>query len=121
MKKGPLENKDYQARTAEQQALRRAQNTADIGTLLKQPAGRRFIYSVIYERCGVDAKSFTGDPLTMSMREGRRDVGIALKGEITEEYPDLFLEMWGEAINRSKDETLDRKDAEASARKESES
>ena len=64
---------------------------ADFRCIAGQPEGRRFIRRLLGE-CGVHQASFTGEPLTMAYREGRRSVGLWLQA-LFDDCPHLYIRL----------------------------
>ncbi len=72
------------------------QKKAALKKLMGDPEGRMFMWDLL-GRCGVFHLSFSSDALVMAFKEGRRDVGNHLMGEITRISPELYMKMVVEA------------------------
>lgn len=65
----------------------------DLHTLLKLPAGRRFLWRLL-SLCGVNSLSYlSGDANHTIFREGMRNVGLTVLSDITDNFPDGYLNM----------------------------
>jgi hypothetical protein len=55
----------------------------------------------LFERCHIYETSFGFDALGMAFREGERNVGLKLVGEIQVHCPEQYLQMMKEAKDRA--------------------
>jgi hypothetical protein len=85
-------------------ALRAAQLNADLGAVLAQPEGRRYVLSLL-DRCGVFRSVYA--PGSMEYLEGRRTVGLEILQDIERVGPAWVIQVLTEAMNA---ETDDRDD-----------
>ena len=90
--------------------VRESQYFQDIRDLLERPAGRRFLYRLIFEICGVESISFTGNSETF-FREGQRNVGVTVKSELIDQHPEAYMRMMIEMMTTRQEEILKRKAA----------
>lgn len=70
---------------------RKERDTEDVKLIMSTREGRRFMWRLL-DFCGVYRNSFTGNSETF-FKEGQRNVGLMLLGEIHEHCPDGFLTM----------------------------
>lgn len=80
MKVGKLESTRSAAVSRSQQEVAEAQIAEDVRAIMALPAGRRFIYRLIYDICGVENGIWVPSA-EIHYLEGRRSVGIAVKNE----------------------------------------
>lgn len=71
---------------------RRRQQVEDIRWLMDHPAGRRFVTGLLDES-GVFRTSFHTDPAVMAMREGRKQIGYRLTGDLLEFAPEGYMQL----------------------------
>jgi hypothetical protein len=96
-KRGPLDDPMQEQRNAQKLAERDRQNRDDLRAVLATPAGRRFVFRLLDDRCKVSSVSFTGNSETF-YREGRRSVGVELMQIIQEIAPDAWLQALNEEM-----------------------
>lgn len=66
----------------------------DIDYLLKEPRGRRWLWTLIFETCHVHSLSYVpGDQMSTAFNEGGKSVGLALLSQITAHYPARYKKM----------------------------
>lgn len=82
---------------ARQASITRAQEIEDFKTIAASVEGRRFLWRLL-EKTGVYRSSFTGSSETF-FREGQRNVGLFLIGEIHEICPEVYATMLKEQRN----------------------
>ncbi len=70
----------------------------DLATIMAMPEGRRYVFRLIDEVCGVFKPSYTGSSETY-LREGKRAVGIAVMLEVQTKCTAQYVEMIKEAFN----------------------
>jgi hypothetical protein len=79
----------------------------DLEAVLRAPEGRGLVYRIIFELCGVEGPSF--DPnikdgicsaLFTARAEGRREIGIVLRNEARDEFPDLWRMVLADRLQR---------------------
>lgn len=86
---------------AADQASRDAE-ISDLASVLNTAWGRAVLHRVLFEMCGVDRPSFTGEAThEMAWREGQRSVGIFLTRECLTASPVHYNLMLREAAERS--------------------
>lgn len=68
---------------------------ADTRWLMSSPAGRRLVWGWL-ERAGVYRTSFNEAALTMAFREGERNMGLVLQGQVLSHCPEDFMRMLAE-------------------------
>lgn len=84
-------------RDARQASIQRAQEVEDFKHVVGSVEGRRFLWRLL-EKTGVYRSSFTGSSETF-FREGQRNVGLFLIGEIHEICPEVYTTMLKEQRN----------------------
>lgn len=82
---------DLRDRMAREQAL------ADLRSVMDTPAGRRFMWALLGD-CGLYRASFNNSGSITAFNEGQRDIGLRLVARITQDCPEQYLAMQGEAI-----------------------
>lgn len=79
--------------------LQREQEVADLRAVMSTAAGRRFIWKMLGDS-GVFSPSFVpGASDTTAFKEGARNFGLMLLGDITNEAPGQYLIMQKEAMD----------------------
>ena len=78
----------------------------DLQAVMATEAGRRFMWALLGD-CGMYRASFNNSGSITAFNEGQRAIGLALTARITQECPEQYLAMQGEAI------AADRKATEA--------
>jgi hypothetical protein len=81
------------------------QKIRDLGVVLSTPEGRRFMFTLIDEDCGVFSSSYTGNSETY-LKEGKRHVGIQKMVEVQTHFKDRYVEMISEAFSLKKRDDL---------------
>lgn len=85
--------------TSDAEQIKKAQDhersvEADLGWLMSQPRGRRYIHKLIYEVAHKDAPSHVpNDPNSTAYNEGARSIGVALEEELRAHHFDAFITM----------------------------
>jgi hypothetical protein len=79
------------------QAERQREESRDLKVQLGSYEGRKFVWSRL-ERCGV-FHDVMGDVETVFRFLGRRSEGLELIAKC-QQHPDLFMQMWTEALKR---------------------
>lgn len=102
-----------QAQEKRRARLARAQRAADVRAVMAEPAGRRFVWGEV-QRAGVFVTSFTGNSATF-FNEGARAQGLKLMAEVKTAAPDLYLQMFTEAVADERAVAAMRAEAEALA------
>lgn len=108
-RQGALADAHLQNVAKEREELKRTQELADLETVLGLPAGRRFLYRLIFEISGTESLSYTGNAETY-FREGRRDVGLTVRGEAQDNFPELYIRMVAEKMATRQEEVRRRKE-----------
>lgn len=66
----------------------------DIGYIMKEPRGRRWIYEIVYNTCHTDLRSHvSGSSDDTAFNEGARSVGLNILEEIKRHNPVTYLKM----------------------------
>ncbi len=108
-KQGALANPHLQDLAREREELKRTQELSDLNEVLNIPAGRRFLYRLIFEVAGTESLSYTGNAETY-FREGRRDVGLTVRSEAQDNFPELYIRMVAEQMANRQEEVRRRKE-----------
>lgn len=89
--------------TAEQRSQMAADTEAsDLDWLMSEEKGRRIVWRLL-ERAGVFRTSFNSDASVMAFREGTRNEGLRVLGQIHALCPDRYIEMVREQNARNAD------------------
>lgn len=110
-------NPKEQARWKQREQAAVCQRENDIRVVMSTPSGRRFIWRLANETCGVLSTTFTGDIQTYH-REGRRSVGVELLAELQKLCPPEYVTMIQEAIAASQEDELHRANARETSLRE---
>lgn len=81
------------AKTAQ---LARQTEIDDLLWLMSDKRGRRYVWRLL-ERAGIYHPTFTGEALSSAYKEGQRNQGLKVLGEVIEHCPERFSEMQKEA------------------------
>jgi hypothetical protein len=66
----------------------------DLGYILKEPRGRRWLHDLLADICHIDRLSHVpGDPNTSAFNEGARAVGLRVQDDVKTRYPAQYLKM----------------------------
>lgn len=86
---------DFENKLSPAQIDATAQSVSDLEAVLRLPAGRRVLLSII-GKCGLYNTAFTGDPATTNKRLGEQNIGLWLISQLEAigptEYPQLLLD-----------------------------
>lgn len=91
---GPAGNEQTQARLRDQINTRERQFQDDLRDVMHTPAGRRFMWSLLFDRCELLTKGILGPEGIKRM--GRQDLGIDLNNELLEATPEAYEAMQAE-------------------------
>lgn len=79
----------------------------DLRSLMASPAGRRFIFHLAYDICGVE-NGIWSPSAEIHFQEGRRSVGIQVKNDAQRIAPREYVMMIQERINATANQTETR-------------
>jgi hypothetical protein len=79
----------------------------DLRAIMATPAGRRFMYRLAYDICGVE-NGIWSPSAEIHFQEGRRSVGIQVKNDAQRVAPREYVEMIQERINAAAHQTETR-------------
>lgn len=96
--------KDGQTKTKAEEKREHQEALNDIIQVMKLPAGRRWIWRIL-ETSRVFGSVYSADANTTYFREGQRNLGLLLMGQLIEANPALFLQMQSEHYILSEPET----------------
>lgn len=102
--RNPTDLAAQQEHDSEQQrasAFYRKRELHDIKTMMSEPMGRRFMWSLL-GRAGVFLSCFTGNSTTF-FNEGKREIGLQYMHMINEACPELYHVMVTEANNHARE------------------
>ena len=88
-------DEDHVASKTQDAKAREAQRRMGLAKIMGSPEGRAWMYDLL-EFCGVFRTSFTGNSETF-MREGQRNVGLKIMGDIEREHDQAYVQMCREA------------------------
>ncbi len=80
----------------------REQNDEELRAVLSQPVGRAVIWRILQD-CGIYQSSLSSEALQMAAREGRRNLGLWLMGEVHSADAQAYALMQGEAVAKEKE------------------
>lgn len=112
--RGHLGSQEAQAPLKESERDLARQRDEDLKTVMRLPAGRRFVLSVIIDRANTFGTTFTGTSATFHA-EGRRSVGVDLMQDVQRAAPDEYLVALHERIAQGKRDDLDTQRAQERA------
>jgi hypothetical protein len=69
----------------------------DLKAVMDLPAGRRFVYDLIFGKCGVMAV-YPGQDSGIYRHEGRRSLGIEVAAELQQDMPERYVQMINERL-----------------------
>ncbi len=104
-REGPNSNPEIQAKLRNRERLQEEQRRADLVSIMTTPGGRRFMYDLIFERCGL-MNLYPAQDSGIYRHEGRRSVGWSLAAELQEHHGLEYVLMLTE---RQRDVETDRK------------
>ena len=78
---------------------------SDIQQLVKTPAGRRYIWSVL-SLCGVMSASMRDNMYATAFREGQRDIGMKMLKDLVAANPESYDQMRRENASNEKSDEL---------------
>ena len=102
-------------RTRAQAERRQQQRDNDVRAVLATPEGRRFLWWLLDDLCGLHSSAFGGDMPVLTFLEGRRNVGVALMQHAQALAPDEYVLSLQEHVAAAKEEALHREDAQTTA------
>ena len=102
-------------RTAAQVELRQQQRDNDLRAVLSTAEGRRMLWWLLDDLCGLHSSAFGGNTADLTFREGRRDVGVKLMQHAQAVAPDSYVASLLEHVAAAKEEALHRDDAQTTA------
>lgn len=86
--------------TSEERRVEAQRAEDDSAAVLSTPAGRRWVWRLLSERCALHASSYTGESISTAYSEGRRAVAVELMRELQASPRTRlwYLEMVREAV-----------------------
>jgi hypothetical protein len=108
---GPSANERLQQIERNIDKVQEAQARADLRNIVTESFGRRFMYHLIFEVCGVESLSYGTSTEHTIFLEGRRDVGITVLNDFMEKFPEEYMQMILEMTQARQEEFLKRKEA----------
>jgi hypothetical protein len=117
MSRSYLANKEAQEKLTEAERRVHEKREEDLRQVMRTEVGRRFVYHLIYLRCGVMDDFFSGNSHDVR-RGGQQSVGKQLVADLQELCPDEFLQMQSEAISAAKQRSSIRRAVVAAAHQE---
>lgn len=108
-KRGRIRTDDEQAQATLRDRERDTQRQADedLRAIMLTPSGRRFMYWLTYDVCGVE-NGIWSPSAEIHFQEGRRSVGIQVKNEAQRVAPREYVQMIMERINEAAHQTETR-------------
>lgn len=71
----------------------RKQQKEELEYLMSTPIGRRFMFKLMYSRCGLDRDTFSPDRYWSSYAQGRASIAMELKRDLIDNNVQSFLKM----------------------------
>lgn len=71
----------------------RKQQKEELDFLMDHPIGRRFVFKLLYGRCGLDGDTFSPDRYWSAYAQGRASIAVNLKRDLLENNVQKFLLM----------------------------
>jgi hypothetical protein len=97
-RQGPNSNPVVQGKLRSREKLVEIQRVADIRSVMDSPEGRRFMYTLIFDRCGV-MSVYPGSDSGIYRSEGRRQMGAEIVMDLQLKMPDRYMMMITEHLN----------------------
>ena len=88
------------------QKLNRERELSDIQALLRTPEGRRFLWRLLFDVCGMFRASLAGDYAVTAFNEGKRDVGLLFLTDVNMTDRNAFAQMQSEYYSKLKSEEV---------------
>ena len=101
--RGPASNPNIQGKLRNREKLQEDQRKEDLKAVMGIQAGRRFIYDLLFEKCGL-MNVYNAQDSGIYRHEGKREVGQKLAGELQTELPELYLSMVDEHLRDAANE-----------------
>lgn len=112
-------NEDYQRKLRQREKLIEQQRKRDLFEIMQTPFGRRFMYSLIFDKLCFTGV-YPGSDSGIYRNEGKRQVAFELTDEIQGAHPDLWVTMVQEQLAAINNDAVLRKAAEAAVPEEPE-
>jgi hypothetical protein len=100
---GPNSDPIAQGKLRSRERLAEEQARVDMRSLMEVANGRRVMYSLIFERCGV-MNSYPGSDSGIYRHEGRRQLGIEIVQILQRDHMEMYLLMITEQMQAQKAE-----------------
>jgi hypothetical protein len=97
-----LQDEGQRAKLAALEKLWASQRKLDLKVVMSTPVGRRFIYDLLFEKCGL-MNVYPAQDSGIYRHEGRREVGQMLAREIQQERPDEYVLMLNEHLQETQE------------------
>jgi hypothetical protein len=110
-REGRNSDESYQGKVKSRERLALEQRRADIREVMASAAGRRFIYNLIFDSCGL-MNLYPAQDSGIYRHEGQRTVGFRLATELQMEHTSNYIAMISEHL---RDQENERKLADAAA------
>lgn len=104
-KMGPSGNPSVQDKLRSRDKSAKEQRIRDFESVAMTPNGRRFLYDLIFGRCGV-MSIYPLQDSGIYRHEGRRGLGIELAHELQENFAELYVKMVTERIQDQHNEKI---------------
>jgi len=89
---GQTTDRERQNRERNREKREAFQAKTDLAEVMALPAGRRFMYRLIYDTCELQSVYLAQDS-GIYKHEGKRGVGAALAMELQTSHPEAFIQM----------------------------
>jgi hypothetical protein len=116
-REGPNANESFQTKLRNRDKLAQEQARRDMAEIMKLPAGRRFMYDLIFERCGI-MNVYPAQDSGIYRHEGRRSVGFNLTSDLQQFHGTEYTLMITERQRDLENERVLRSAAVAELKKE---
>lgn len=109
-RQGPLADTSTQDKLRNRERVAQAQYRADVQEIVSSPAGRRFLYNLIFAKCGL-MNIYPLQDSGVYRHEGRRSIGLEFAAELQEEFPEAWTLMIEEHLTTQRNDAVIRKAA----------
>lgn len=107
MKQGPLSNKDFQGKLRNREKNAERQRKRDLAEIMSLPAGRRFMYDLLFSRCNIMAV-YPGQDSGIYRHEGRRSLAVELGAELQADLAEAWVLMVEEHLKEQANDAVIR-------------
>lgn len=77
----------------EEQIEARKQRDEELAYVMDTEIGRRFIWRLLHQVCGIYSSNFSADAMLSAYAQGRRDVGLDIQEALLDCEKETFIKM----------------------------